>query len=57
MICCRYREARVNYVNGLRQHAVNAAAEHYGAGTGTAAKYGVPGNVHIKHPFFGVQAL
>ena len=39
----RQREAHVNYYNGLRQHAVNAAAEHYGAGTGTAAYYGVPG--------------
>ena len=33
----------MNKYNAARQHAVNAAAEHYGAGTGTAAHYGVPG--------------
>ena len=39
----RHREAHVNQYNAERQHAVNAAAEHYGAGTGTAQYYGVPG--------------
>ena len=41
----RHREAHVNQYNAARQHAVNAAAEHYGAGTGTAAHYGVPGTI------------
>ena len=38
----------MNHYNAGRQHAVNAAAEHYGAGTGTAAYYGVPGNAMLK---------
>ena len=42
-ISFRHREAHVNHYNAARQHAVNAAAAHYGAGTGTAAHYGVPG--------------
>ena len=45
----RHREAHVNQYNAARQHAVNAAAEHYGAGTGTAAHYGVPGEVFKKN--------
>ena len=46
----RAREAKVNYYNAGRQHAVNAAAEYKGAGTGTAYAYGVPGksNRHIR---------
>ena len=46
----RHREVHVNQYNAARQHAVNAAAEHYGAGTGTARHYGVPGNVG-KHKY------
>ena len=38
----------MNQYNAARQHAVNAAAEHYGAGTGTAAHYGVPGTISGK---------
>ena len=33
----------MNNYNARRQQAVNAVAEYYGAGTGTAAYYGVPG--------------
>ena len=46
-ISFRDREAHVNQYNAARQHAVNAAAAHYGAGTGTAAHYGVPGELLI----------
>ena len=42
----RQREAHVNQYNARRQQAVNAAAEYYGAGTGTAAYYGVPGIIY-----------
>ena len=47
IIYFRAREAKVNYYNAGRQKTVNAAAEYKGAGTGTAAKYGVPGIFHI----------
>ena len=42
-LCLRQREAHVNQYNARRQQALNAAAEYYGAGTGTASYYGVPG--------------